>query len=145
MIALVTPARLLAVVLFLLLSSCNVLLNDVERRSLAIVQILTSEAVDSVALAKLAGWAEGTDPQILLLKNGPHVSLVYVKNRRRQGEAMVYRVHNSEMLDQNKRQRVTVIVREKTSGPVQIVASIVLAYKQNQQGEWSLVSINTDG
>ena len=145
MIALVTPAQLLAVVLLLLLSSCNVLLNDVERRSLAIVQSLTSEAVDTIALAKLAGWAEGTDPQVLLLNNGPHVSLVYVKNRRRQGEVMAYRVHNSEMLDQNKRQRVTVIVREKTSVPVQVVASIVLTYKQSQQGEWSLVSIKTDG
>ena len=143
--ALVKPARLLAVALLLLLSSCNVLLNDVERRSLAIVQTLTSETVDSVALAKLAGWSEGTDPQTLLLKNGPHVSLVYVKNRRRQGEAMAYRVHNSEMLDQNKRQRVTVIVREKTNGPAQIVASIVLVYKLNQQGDWSLVSMNTDG
>lgn len=143
--ALIKPARLLAVVLLLQLSSCNVLLNDVERRSLAIVQALTGESVDTVALAKLAGWSEGTDPQTLLLKNGPHVSLVYVKNRRRQGETMVYRVQNTEILDQNKQQQVTVIVREKTSGPVQVVASVVLAYKQNQQGAWSLVSINTDG
>ena len=143
--ALIKPARLLAVVLLLQLSSCNVLLNDVERRSLAIVQALTGESVDTVALAKLAGWSEGADPQTLLLKNGPHVSLVYVKNRRRQGETMVYRVQNTEILDQNKQQQVTVIVREKTSGPVQVVASVVLAYKQNQQGAWSLVSINTDG
>jgi len=138
------PARLLPVVL-LLVSSCNVLLNDIERRSLAIVKILSSESVDSVALAKLAGWPEGADPQKLLLKNGPHVSLIYVKNRQRQGVALAYRVHNSEMLDQNTRQRVTIIVREKASGPAQVVASVVLGFKQNQQAAWMLESINTDG
>jgi hypothetical protein len=143
--ALTKAARLLPAVLLLLISSCNILLNDVERRSLAIVQLLTSETVDTATLATMAGWSAGTDPQDLLLINGPHVSLTYVKNRQRQGIALSYRVHNSEMLDHNKKQWVTIIVREKISGPAQIVATVILGFKQNEQGVWSLQSIKTDG
>ncbi|MBE9515396.1 MAG: hypothetical protein IME93_00310 [Proteobacteria bacterium] len=129
----------------LFLASCNVLLNDVERRSLALAKLLTSESVDVAAMATMAGWPEGTDPRTLLVENGPHVSLVYVKNRRQHGVAPAYRIHNSELLEKNKHYRITVVVREKTSGPAMIVASIVFDFKQNQNGDWVLDTIESNG
>ncbi len=118
-----------------------------EQRSLSIVKLLTSESVDVPRLAALAGWQEGTDPQMLLKESGPHVSLVYVKNSIRKGQSVSFGIQKAELLNNGDRKRVLVQIKEKSFAPAEIAARVELVFNREGQGKktgWVLVAIETD-
>lgn len=128
-----------------MLTACETELDELSRRSISIVKNLTSEPIDIAELARSAGWPEGTDPRMLLDKTGPHVSLVYIRNRGRQGQVHLYHVDKKVILSGGERKSITVQVRKKNTGPAAAIASIELVFNKDKSGKWILAAINTDG
>lgn len=127
-----------------MLSACNFLLDDIERRAVDVVRELAAEKVDVEMLAKTAGWPVGTDPRSLLENSGPHVSLVYIRNMQRQGATLHHSVQASTMDNDGKRQEVVVSVRESGSRTATVVATLTLQFRLQDSGSWKLASIATD-
>lgn len=105
--------------------------------------MLTSKNVDVPALASLAGWPEGSDPQTLLGDNGPHVSLLYIKNNQRKGITMSFGIQKAELLSDGSSKSVLVQVKKKSYGL--IVAKVELVFNREDKGKWVLAAIDTDG